>query len=176
MSDPTHKWLISLGANSKDIHRPIDRLRWLCDKFGLDVPKTHSKGCINRLFKSIKTTIAEGATVKHNDFVVALLESFPSNAEMRWDLSHRAFCRSRKFYQSQYWKNLRLQALEKSNKCQACGKSPEDGIVLHVDHILPRSIYPEYAMNLNNLQILCAECNMGKGNMHEKDFRPKAVA
>ena len=82
-------------------------------------------------------------------------------------------CKTMKeFYSSRAWKILRYQAFEKyGNKCQCCGSSPSDGIVLHVDHIKPRSKYPELAFDLNNLQILCDSCNIGKINQFETDWR-----
>lgn len=69
------------------------------------------------------------------------------------------------FYQSQKWKELRYIALRNSDgRCQCCGAKASDGVQLHVDHILPRSIYPKLELNLDNLQILCSDCNIGKGN------------
>lgn len=70
------------------------------------------------------------------------------------------------------WRKLRYEAFAKyGNKCQCCGASPETGAVLHVDHIKPKSIYPELAFNIDNLQILCEDCNMGKSNLWETDWR-----
>lgn len=46
------------------------------------------------------------------------------------------------------------------------------GIELHVDHIKPISRAPDLALNINNLQILCKDCNLGKGNRDKKDWRP----
>ena len=76
------------------------------------------------------------------------------------------------FYSSRSWKILRYQAFEKyGNRCQCCGARPEDGIALHVDHIKPKSTHPEVALDLNNLQILCEDCNIGKINQFETDWR-----
>lgn len=36
--------------------------------------------------------------------------------------------------------------------------------VIHVDHIKPRSTFPQLEMDINNLQILCVDCNMGNPN------------
>ena len=41
-----------------------------------------------------------------------------------------------------------------------------------VDHIKPRSRYPALELTLTNLQVLCNDCNMGKSNDDETDFRP----
>lgn len=55
----------------------------------------------------------------------------------------------------------------------ACGRSKkEHGIVIHVDHIQPRSKRPELALCFENLQLLCADCNLGKSNTDNTDWRP----
>ena len=56
--------------------------------------------------------------------------------------------------------------------CLKCGKTPKDGIVIHVDHIKPRSVYPKLALKLSNLQPLCEKCNKAKGATIA-DYRPK---
>ncbi|WP_372872858.1 HNH endonuclease [Shewanella sp.] len=68
------------------------------------------------------------------------------------------------FYLSQAWLTLRLQILTtRPQVCAFCGRSKDEhGIALEVDHILPRSKHPELALEANNLQILCYECNRGK--------------
>lgn len=75
------------------------------------------------------------------------------------------------FLQSKAWLRLRIEALKKyGNKCQCCGASANDGIRLNVDHIKPRRLFPELALEINNLQILCNECNEGKGNWDFTDW------
>jgi 5-methylcytosine-specific restriction endonuclease McrA len=78
------------------------------------------------------------------------------------------------FYASDEWRELRIRALEKYEcKCMMCGRSPRDhGIVIHVDHIKPRSKYPHLSLVIENLQLLCAACNLGKKNKYETDWRP----
>lgn len=82
------------------------------------------------------------------------------------------------FYASQSWKALRYKALHASNgRCALCGRSAaEHGVVLHVDHIKPRSLHPDLALELTNLQVLCEDCNMGKGNRDDTDWRPASDA
>lgn len=70
------------------------------------------------------------------------------------------------------WKALRMQALTLHGaKCQCCGATPSIGAVMNVDHVKPRKFYPELALKLDNLQILCHDCNHGKGNWDETDWR-----
>ena len=56
-------------------------------------------------------------------------------------------------------------------RCECCGATPADGVRMHVDHIKPRRKYPELALTESNLQVLCEECNHGKGNWDETDWR-----
>lgn len=78
------------------------------------------------------------------------------------------------FYDSWAWKDLRLQVLQKyGRRCQCCGAKPEktNKVVINVDHIKPLRNYPELALDINNLQVLCSDCNMGKGYWNTTDFR-----
>lgn len=77
----------------------------------------------------------------------------------------KAKSKAKDFYTSQKWLELRFAALSiLANKCALCGNSPTNGAILHVDHIKPKSKYPELAYDLNNLQILCKHCNLGKSD------------
>ena len=44
--------------------------------------------------------------------------------------------------------------------------------MLHVDHIIPKTRNPHLALCFDNLQILCEECNEGKSNKFNTDWRP----
>jgi 5-methylcytosine-specific restriction endonuclease McrA len=81
---------------------------------------------------------------------------------------------NRDFYLSDEWRALRVRVLEKYDcKCMMCGRSPKaHGIVIHVDHIKPRSKYPELSLTFENLQLLCEDCNIGKCNKYSTDWRP----
>jgi 5-methylcytosine-specific restriction endonuclease McrA len=70
------------------------------------------------------------------------------------------------------WLKLRYHALmQYGNRCHCCGSTPRTGAVLHVDHVKPRHKYPDLAMDINNLQILCAPCHRSKGANDETDWR-----
>ena len=79
------------------------------------------------------------------------------------------------FYKSKEWRRLRVRVLEKYEcKCMMCGHSPkEHGIVIHVDHIKPRSTHPHLQLKEDNLQLLCEDCNLGKSNKYKTDWRPE---
>jgi len=79
-----------------------------------------------------------------------------------------------KFYVSREWRELRVRVLEKYEcECMMCGRSPRiHKVVIHVDHIKPRSFYPELSLEFNNMQLLCEDCNLGKSNKYDTDWRP----
>ena len=56
---------------------------------------------------------------------------------------------------------VRLDVFERDDyKCQMCGRTVEDGIKLHIDHIVPFS--KGGSNDMDNLQVLCHECNLAK--------------
>lgn len=58
---------------------------------------------------------------------------------------------------------LRAQVLNRDGgRCKMCGVSAGHGAILHVDHVIPVSRGGR--TDLDNLQALCQECNLGKGN------------
>jgi 5-methylcytosine-specific restriction endonuclease McrA len=115
----------------------------------------------------------------HNDHA----SKMPPNDKEAWKLilafaNHitgkpsKRFQTDKQFYSSQKWKEIRYIALQQSGgKCTLCGASSKDGVQLHVDHIIPRSIAPKKRFDLDNLQILCSDCNLGKSNYDTTDWR-----
>jgi len=68
----------------------------------------------------------------------------------------------------------RWQVFERDNwRCVSCGRGADEGAILEVDHILPRSKGGKDT--LDNFQTLCRECNIGKSNKSQKDLRKKEV-
>ena len=77
------------------------------------------------------------------------------------------------FLMSYEWRKLRMVVLKKRGaRCECCGATPADGVtVINVDHIKPRKLFPELALEESNLQVLCSPCNHGKGNWDQTDWR-----
>ena len=62
---------------------------------------------------------------------------------------------------------LRYDVLKRDDfKCVKCGRSPatEPRVQLHIDHTVPYSY--DGPTKIDNLQTLCSDCNLGKGNRH----------
>lgn len=75
-------------------------------------------------------------------------------------------CRSTDtFLTSKAWKDLRKQAIKKyGSTCVFCGAEQTKFNRVNIDHIKPRKYFPHLALDINNLQPLCAPCNKKKGN------------
>jgi len=68
------------------------------------------------------------------------------------------------------WRKVRLACMREAQwACEypGCEASRATGYVMHCDHILPRSLYPEYLLEPENLQCLCASHNSKKATNTE---------
>jgi len=81
------------------------------------------------------------------------------------------------FLNSYEWRTLRMVVLKKRGaRCECCGATPDDGIRINDDHVKPRKLFPDLALDESNLQVLCETCNAGKGNWDSTDWRPESRA
>ncbi len=65
-------------------------------------------------------------------------------------------------------KRLRYEVMKRDGfQCQLCGRTRADGVILHVDHIIPVSKGGKSTMD--NLRTLCADCNLGKGALFDEN-------
>ncbi len=64
--------------------------------------------------------------------------------------------------------NSKQVLLRENYTCQKCGL--RDIEIMEVDHILPKSIYPELYSDINNLQVLCPNCHRRKTLKDRKDI------
>lgn len=80
--------------------------------------------------------------------------------------------RASTFTQSPEWKIARAEAIRRhGGVCMKCGSTKH----INVDHIKPKSLYPEIALDQDNLQILCWPCNKGKSNKGIEDYRKPQI-
>jgi len=127
---------------------------------GSEVSKSESRKVIWRFYVSNINNLQENYNKKLK----------PSKSDLK---QNKENYKSRQdFYISREWRSLRYEALRNSDGCcQCCGVKAGKGIVLHVDHIKPRSKYPDLELSLDNLQVLCEDCNLGKSNKWDDDWR-----
>jgi 5-methylcytosine-specific restriction endonuclease McrA len=84
------------------------------------------------------------------------------------------------FYASWDWRTLRMEVLKEFGAvCMCCGSTPQhkdmsgNQVKIVVDHIKPLHHHWSLRLQKTNLQVLCDECNQGKGAWDETDHRPK---
>jgi hypothetical protein len=76
------------------------------------------------------------------------------------------------FCQSDEWRELREQVFKKHGRfCAKCGSVEH----LHIDHVKPKSLHPGLRLDISNMQVLCAKCNMSKGNRNTVDYSQRGV-
>lgn len=77
-------------------------------------------------------------------------------------------------YYSKAFRNIRLKVfLRDGEYCVRCGRGPQDDSYLTIDHIKPVSLYPKLSLEMDNMQVLCMECNKEKSNKNCNDYRCK---
>jgi len=92
------------------------------------------------------------------------------------DFSKIIHVTSNKFLLTDEWKKLRKKAVDLyGNKCKKCGFQGTVNHPIHIDHIKPRKMYPELALDITNLQPLCGRCNKEKGNKTDVNYKVKEV-
>lgn len=82
------------------------------------------------------------------------------------------------FYASWEWRTLRMLTLGRhGRRCQCCGATPHHltlggaPVRIVVDHIKPLGTHWHLRLDADNTQVLCDDCNMGKGGRYIADFR-----
>lgn len=91
------------------------------------------------------------------------VELFQMYMQNRVSLAHVIQQKDQHKTRSAICAKTRSLVFERNNyTCQYCGRTPSDGVKLHVDHIHPVS--QGGSNDLENLATSCQECNLGKGN------------
>lgn len=85
------------------------------------------------------------------------------------------------FYASWGWRTLRMEVLKEFGPvCMCCGSTPKhldmagNPTKIVVDHIKPLHTHWHLRLDRKNLQVLCDECNQGKGAWDTTDYRQPA--
>lgn len=124
--------------------------------------------------KSSLVRAQQNAHIRYRDSNIKQRKPLKPKSYRRLDLIElRNKHQSDPFYQSDAWRGLRYRVLvQRGRRCQLCGATGLER-QYHVDHIKPRSKYPHLALSMENLQVLCQDCNLGKGAWDETDWRKK---
>lgn len=105
-----------------------------------------------------------------NDRVAEIVMAIKNQSAESRKRSKKAYSKTN--FIDREWREVRYKALKRDGaRCACCGATAKDGVKIHVDHIKPVSIYPLLKYDLDNLQVLCELCNIGKSNIDETDWR-----
>jgi HNH endonuclease len=89
-----------------------------------------------------------------------------SVAFLRQSLAHveREQLEYLRFYTTPEWRTARLAVIHRDGRvCKMCSLHILLKRDITVDHVRPRSKFPQLALDLGNLQVLCRSCNSSKG-------------
>ncbi len=94
--------------------------------------------------------------------------AFETWIEERESRVPRVWTTKQDFFKSRAWKEMRVKVFDAyGRRCMKCGSTTR---IMQVDHIRPRSIRPDLALEFDNLQVLCSACNYAKGTS-TRDYR-----
>jgi HNH endonuclease len=120
---------------------------------------------------SVKESLSAGKKTRNGAFIT-FFDLLPRDQRPKIKGRPKKKTDTSPFYDSDDWKRLRYRALQHYGaKCMCCGATAKDGATIHVDHIKPRSKFPDLELEFSNLQILCKICNLGKSNIDATDWR-----
>lgn len=61
---------------------------------------------------------------------------------------HEQYLASPEFLRSREWLTLQYKTLKRyGGRCMVCGRSARGGAVINIDHVKPRRLYPQLALN-----------------------------
>lgn len=101
------------------------------------------------------------------------IKSIPTRPKKTKNKRRKREPKEKSFYSTREWKELRYQAfLKYPRRCIVCGAT-EETAKLVVDHIKPVWKYPELKLDIHNLQIMCNDCNWGKGGWDETNWKTR---
>lgn len=119
--------------------------------------------------EQIRAALAPGAELR-----AALI---PSNVVIPFSVKAPSQAKITAFYESWEWKRTRYDFLKgKDRRCECCGTSPAHGARMVVDHVKPIRHFWALRLDPKNLQLLCDDCNMGKGSRDMTDWREGAAS
>ena len=85
---------------------------------------------------------------------------------------------TKKFYRTDEWQSLRKEYMEKNKakyfECNYCGENVSLNKTLNIDHIKPLKTHWNLRLDINNLQILCQDCNKFKASK-QNDPKDEAI-
>lgn len=155
-----------------------DVIRYVCDQLQVPIPSSwDARYKLMRDWAQGQTTSKAVKAARIAQPVIQAPTPAVVKGESRRKRNQAQRAQSDAFLQNYEWRRLRMEVIkERGARCECCGATPQkDGIRINVDHVKPRKLFPAMALDKANLQVLCEECNHGKGNWDQTDWRGPEV-
>jgi hypothetical protein len=168
--------MLAAEAEAFGIPYPL-QAGWIREHAAREVTPEMKAKCLDGLNALLSKAKTDVRASRIEAGIKALADDSPANYRFKSQKPAKAATTPRDGFLGTYeWKRVRMEALKRyGTKCQCCGAGPEIGAVINVDHIKPRRLFPDLALDIENLQVLCSSCNHGKGNWDQTDWRPNAA-
>jgi 5-methylcytosine-specific restriction endonuclease McrA len=104
---------------------------------------------------------------KKTDLTMKQLSTEVKSIEQKYDpvtLARQRFNNWRSSDEGKKWKQNQFAAIASKCPYPRCLHTSTDISSFAIDHIKPLSKYPELAVTLSNLRLLCHSCNLRKGS------------
>lgn len=122
-----------------------------------------------RIVKGLNAEIVAFGTID-NSRVLEIVNSIKDEAKRQIKKNKESYTKTKTI--DTKWRRVRYKVLKRDGaRCACCGMTAKDGVKIHVDHIKPVSIFPLLKYDMDNLQVLCELCNIGKSNTDYTDWR-----
>lgn len=142
-----------------NVHKTIQRnvFNYVCNKLG------YSRDGLSFQKAMQIFIIHNNIDINNGDSRLSTLVNIYLNFENEYLNGYKDICNTPK------WIKLRNQVFKKYGyKCMKCGYEDKSN---HIDHIKPKSKFPELKFDFDNLQVLCKLCNFEKSNRLIIDYR-----
>lgn len=154
------------------------RLIILAKSYGIEKPHLlKNVKIVNELQQITGVSVSGGRIERQDKLIDALKSNVLSTGNPAKSFTNVRY-NKKKFYASWEWRTLRMKIIQKHGRLCCCcgaavGQTTLDGrpVKIVVDHIKPISKHWDLRLDPDNLQVLCDECNMGKGAWDETDWR-----
>lgn len=119
-------------------------------------------------------TSPKGRNHYSNSLRCAIWQVIPNYKQINRGFAHEynryGISKAKVFHErSKLTSKLRYQVLKRDHyRCVICGRGAEDGVKLHVDHIMPVARGGKTVMS--NLRTLCQDCNLGKSSSYDPNY------
>lgn len=147
----------------------LQRICRVC-KTGYVVARSDSRAAIDAVLASHPNLVLSAGS---GQIPVMGVTAYPSSEEMLERMEERwaTFSKAKLREKGTVAVGLRFAVFTRDGfRCRYCGRSIDDGVILHADHVIPES--KGGPTTLENLVTACIDCNLGKS---DKDLPREVV-